>query len=438
MTSFFGSLRSPSQSASIENPQVPLSDTTLLNFLGIKETSSPAIAVEDVLGVPAAWRALMLSSNVPASVPFKAYRADDEGRNLMPANTQAQRLMTSPHPDMTAFELWQMVHFHRKAWGNAYLLKLGPLDRYGHVMQPTALLPIPPKYVRVFRDRETYQKLFAINPNNGVTEAEFVDEATVFTEAEILHLPGMGYDGISGVSPIRAARESFDITISAQSFGAQFYRSGSLATGVLQTDQRLTQTQADNLSARWRAKRTGLGNAFETIVLDKGAQFHQLTINPQDAQFLESRRFQVTEVCRWFGIPPFLMFETETSTSWGTGLEQQALAWVKFDLVPEFVALEQRISRILYPSPAYAKHSIEGLLRGDAASRSAFYTAMWSIGVLSTNEIRSFEEMGPVDGGDIRFRPLNMGELHRAIGPVTEAGPAALDPTKSHLALEAW
>ena len=426
----FAALRQP-RAESIENPQVPLTDTSLLTFLGMKETASPSVAIDDILGVPAAWRALMLSSNVPASVPFRAYAALDKERKEMPADSQAQRLMSAPHPDLTPFEFWQLVHFHRKAWGNHYSFKIGPRDRFGNVLMPTALLPIHPKFVKVFRDAATYRKLFAINPNNGVTDSDWGDGAVVFDESEILHIPGMGYDGITGVSPIRAARESFDISLSAQAYGAKFYRSGSLATGVLQTEQRLTQTQADQLSKRWREKRSGLENAFETIVLDKGAEFHTLSINPVDAQFLESRKFQVVEVCRWFGLPPFLMFETETSTSWGTGLEQQALAWVKFDLVPELVAVEQRVSRILFPSPAYAKHSIDGLLRGDAKSRSEFYRAMWGIGVLSTNEIRAFEELGPVDGGETRYRPLNMGLLGTgdtsSQPAITSADPLALE-----------
>ncbi len=429
---FFGTLRRPRQE-SIENPQVPLTDSSLLTYLGMKETASPSVAVDDVLGVPAAWRALMLSSTVRASTPFKAYRALDSARTEMPAGTQAQRLMSNPHPDLTPFELWQIMHFHRKAWGNFYAFKVGPRDQSGNAYMPIALLPIHPKYVKVFRDADTYRKLFAINPGNGVTDSDWGDGAYVFDESEILHIPGMGYDGISGVSPIRAARESFDITMSAQAYGAKFYRAGSLATGVLQTEQRLTPTQADQLSKRWREKRSGIENAFETIVLDKGAEFHQLTINPVDAQFLESRKFQVVEVCRWFGLPPFLMFETETSTSWGTGLEQQALAWVKFDVVPDLTAVEQRVSRILYPQPVYAKHSIEGLLRGDSAARSAFYTAMWNIGVLSTNEIRAFEELGPVDGGDVRYRPLNMGVLGQPDPPKQ----AAIAASHSPLFLEA-
>ena len=147
-------------------------------------------------------------------------------------------------------------------------------------------------------------------------------------------------------------------------------------------------------------------------MLDKGAKFHQLTIPPEDAQFLESRRFQVVEVCRWFGLPPFLMFETEKSTSWGTGLEQQALGWVKFDLGPDLIAVEQRVTKhVLKPQPVYAHFALEGLLRGDSAARAAFYTSMWNLGALSTNEIRGYEEQAPVEGGDVRYRPLNMGAL---------------------------
>ena len=387
---------------------MPLTSQSLLTWLGGKPTASGAHVNEvTALGLPAVWRALQLTSSVPASLPFKAYKTDDDtGRVLMGPSSQATRLMNSPHVDMTPFEFWQLVHVHRKAWGNAYCLKDGPRDRGGNLIQVQSLWPLHPSRVRVWRDRKTREKLFAVDPDDRAHDA-----VAILTERDVLHIPGMGYDGVCGVSPIRVARESIGLGLAAQEFGGKFFGNGSLASGVLQTEQRLTQPQADALSDRWRMKRSGVTNAFDTIVLDKGAKFTQLSIPSKDAQFLESRRFQVTEVCRWFGLPPFLMFETETSTSWGTGLEQQALAWVTFDLLTDLMPVEQRISRLLFPAPAYAKHSVEGLLRGDPASRSAFYTSMWNIGAFSTNEIRAKEELGPIEGGDVHYRPLNMGQL---------------------------
>lgn len=391
----------------LENPQIPISSAEVMTLFGSVPTVA-GINVSEVSSLTSAavWRAASLNATVPASLPFNAYKTSGAGRVEMGPSTQAARLMAQPHPDMTRFEFWQTLHLHRDLWGNAICLKDGPRDRNGNLITVTSLWPILPQRVRIWRDGESRQKLFAFDVIDG--------EGTpsgILTEADVLHIPGMSYDGVSGVSRIRMARQSIGLSMAAEESGARFFGSGLMASGILQTEQRLTQPQADALSRRWREKRTGLNNAFDTIVLDKGAKFEQLTIPPGDAQFLESRRFQVTEVCRWFGVPPFLMFETETSTSWGTGLEQQALAWVKYDLAPNLVPIEQRMDRILQPKPAYSKHSLDALLRGDAAARAAFYTAMWNIGALSDNEIRDYEDLAPFEGGDTHYRPLAMGEV---------------------------
>lgn len=397
------------RNSQLENPEIPLSSPAILEALGIQPSTS-GVNVNEItaLGLPAYWRGMQVTCNVPAALPLHAYRTvvSDNGNQRQLATGQAANLIDYPHPDMTSFEVWQTAYAHKRGWGNAYLRKLR--NQLGQVVE---LWPIHPARVKVGRASETGRKLYVID---GHTDEPLTDD-------EILHLPGLGYDGICGVSPVRAARESLGLALAAQTFGAKLFGSGSLASGILQTEQRLTQKQADQLHDRWKAKHAGLGAAHETIVLDKGANFHQLTIPPDDAQFLESRRFQVTEVCRMFGIPPFLMFETETSTSWGTGLEQQALSWVKIDLLPELCSTEQRLTmHVLKPTPVYAHYSVDGLLRGDSAARAAFYQALWQMGAYSTNEIRGYEELPPVEGGDVRYRPLNMGELG-----TTDSAPAA-------------
>jgi HK97 family phage portal protein len=412
---FVGNLLT-ARNATIESPGVPLTSESLLEVFGGGGTYSGKNVTEvTALGSAAVWRAVQVSSNVPAALPFHAYREKGEAR--VKARGHAADLLDDPHPDMTPFELWQTVYAHRRLWGNAYLRKLR--DQLGRVHD---LWPVHPGRVQVGRESEAGRKVYAIDGGREV-----------LSDDQLLHLPGLGYDGITGCSPVRAARHSIGLGMAAEEFGSRLFGSGSLATGILQTEQRLTQTQADNLAKRWREKRAGLENAHGTIVLDKGAQFHQLTIAPEDAQFLETRRFQVVEVCRWFGIPPFLMFETEKSTSWGTGLEQQALGWVKFDLQPELTAVEQRVTKhVLRPSPVYARYSLEGLLRGDSAARAAFYKALWDIGAYSTNEIRAFEDMAPVEGGDARYRPLNMGKLGTHEASRDEGTTATSDPAEEN------
>lgn len=385
------------RASSLESPAVPMTGSNIVDlFMGGDHRTSAGVAVSEVkaLGIPAVWRSVQLIASI-SSLPFHPYRANDSGgRELVRTGTAAQ-LLDNPHPDMTPLELWETVICHAALWGNAYLRILR-----NQLGMPRELWPIHPSRVKVGRSSETGVKLYSID---GSQDA--------LTDREILHIPGFGYDGVCGVSPIRAARQGLGLALAAEEYGAKFFGSGSLATGILQTEQRLTQTQADALHSRWKAKRSGLNSAHEVIVLDSGAKFEQLSIPPEDAQFLQTRSFQVAEIARMFGIPPHMLQDTEKSTSWGTGIEQQSIGFVVYTLRPWISRIEQRVTRILKPEPVYAKFSVEGLLRGDSKSRADFYRRMWEIGAYSTNEIRALEDLPPVPGGDARHRPLNMGEL---------------------------
>jgi len=404
----FGQVLDARAAVDAENPAIPLTDTTLLSLFGGMSTPSGVnVTVEKAMGLPAMWRAVTLKAGVEASLPFKPYI----GRAIeAPVTSQAAILMADPHPDMTRFEFWQLMHTHRIAWGNCYALKLK--NRAG---QTAELWPIHPARVQVGRHRVTLEKIY------------LVDGEDVYGDDVMLHIPGPGYDGISGVSPIRAARSGIGLALAAEEFGGKLFGSGALATGILQTEQRLTPKQAEQISDRWESRRGGMANAHKTIVLDKGAKFEKLTIPPEDAQFLETRQFQTTEFCRLIGVPPFLMFDTEKSTSWGTGLEQQAIGWVVYDLARDLVAVEQRVDKHLFKPMdrfaeaegrpvIYSKHSVQGLLRGDSKARAEFYNALFRLGALSTNDILKLEEMEQVgEKGDERFRTADLIPLGQTV-----------------------
>ncbi len=381
--------------ASIESPQVSISSAEVgLLFGGETVSSGVSVTEEKALGLSAVFRAVNVVAGTIASLPIHAFRDSNGARTPVSSSHAAARLLAAPHPDMTPFELWETVIAHMMLWGNAYLW----LRRDG-AGQITELWPVHPGRIRAGRTSDL-RKVYQLD--GGDIELD---------DRRILHLPSFGYDGVSGVSPVRLAKEGLGLAMAAEQYGARLFGSGSLATGVLQTDQRLTQDQADALQVRWRQKHSGLSSAHETIVLDSGAKWTQLSIPPEDAQFLESRSFQVSEVARLFGVPPHMLMDTEKVTSWGTGIEQQSIGFVVYTLRTWLVRFEQRLSRILTPQPVYAHVTVEGLLRGDSAQRAAFYSSMFQMGALSTNEIRDLEEMTPVDGGDVRYRPLNMGAL---------------------------
>lgn len=406
--------------ASIENPAVPLTSGALLDFLGIKPNAAGVTVTEKTsLGMPAVWSAVNLIAGTCASLPLHGYHKGDVTRKKLTSGNAAN-LLEFPHPDLVPYDFWELVHAHRLLWGNAYILKLR--NALGVIVE---LWPIHPSRVKVGRvgpngDPSVMgQKVYAVDGGEDAGGLTYVGDR------EILHLPAFGYDGVCGLSPIRIASQGIGMALAAEEYGARLFGSGSLASGILQTEQRLKQEQADALSARWKRKANGIQTAHDVIVLDAGTKFTQLTIPPEDAQFLQSRQFQVREVARMFGVPTHLLMDVEGSTSWGSGIEEQTLGFVIFTLRRWLIRTEQSVTRMLRPDTVYAKYSLEGLLRGSPEKRAEFYTKMWNIGAFSTNDILELEDRAPVEGGDVRYRPLNMGILG-------QSDANTVDPTNSN------
>ncbi|WP_084963742.1 phage portal protein [Thermoactinospora rubra] len=390
-------LRGLAELRSPENPAVPLTSATLLDWMGGPRTASgKRVTEKGALAFSAVFRCTALISGVSSALPLHVYRDGTHTR-------VASQLLRNPHPELTALEVWRLTFVHRCLWGNAYVQKLR--DGGGRVRE---LWPITPDRVRVERFRPTEAnpsgKLFDVTDDWGTQH--------ILTPREVLHLPGMGYDGVCGVSPVRAAAQAIGLGLAAEEYGAKLFGSGNLMSGILQTEQRLTPDQADALKQRWKAKMSGLDKAHDVAVLDSGASFKPVSLPAKDSQFLESRLFEVEEIARWFGVPHFLMGLTAKSTSWGTGLEQQAIGWTKFDLQPTWLApTEQRITKELLGAGVEARYKVEGLLRGDSRARAEFYRVMREVGAFSANDIRDLEDLPPIPEGDTYLQPLNMAPL---------------------------
>jgi HK97 family phage portal protein len=212
---------------------------------------------------------------------------------------------------------------------------------------------------------------------------------------------------VCGVSPIRLARQGIGLALAAEEYGARCSPTARSPPASCRPTSGSTSPQPTD-SRRWEAKAKGIANAHKAVVLDSGAKFQQLTIPPEDAQFIETRRFQISEVARIFGVPPHMLMDTEKSTSWGTGIEQQGIGFVVYTLRPWLTRVEQRLTKMLRPNNVFAKYSVEGLLRGDTQGRYAAYAQGRQWGWLSINDIRKLEDLPPVDGGDAYITPLNM------------------------------
>lgn len=379
----------------VENPGQPLTSAGLLALLGSTATDAGvSVTPEGSLAMSAVYRGTALISQLGGALPIKVY----DGRTNEPATSQ---LLDNPHPELTSLELWRLSYVHRCLWGNSYFQKVRD-----NMRRITWLYPMSPWRTQVGRARRPIPE----NPSGKVFQ--FTDDWGVYhelTPKEVFHVPGMGYDGVCGVSPVRAAAQAVGLALAAERSAAKLFGSGNMLSGVLQTEQRLTEPQATALQERWRAKFGGADRAHEVAVLDSGAAFQSMTMPSADAQMLESRDFEVTELARFFGVPPYLMFQTDKSTSWGTGIEQQAVGFVKFDLHPGWLApTEARITKELLTDNKRAKYKIEGLLRGDTMARAEFYRVMREVGAFSANDIREFEDLTPVEGGDMHLQPMNM------------------------------
>lgn len=400
--------------AGVENPTVPLTSAALLEWLGGTPLDA-GVPVDEIsaLGMPAVWRAVSVISNIASALPLHVFVDEAENRKRV-----QNPLLRDPHPELTPLEMWRLTYVHRGLWGNAYVQKIR--NGAGQVVE---LWPVRPHRVKVAAVQSSVDlpggKLFEVTDDNG--------RKHVLSSREIMHLPGLGYDGVTGVSPIRAAAQGISLALAAEKSGARFFGKGAMLGGILQTEQRLKAADADQLKARWQAKMSGLANAHEIAVLDNGATFQSVTMPYKDAQFLESRQFQIAEIARMFGVPLFLLMETEKSTSWGTGLESQVQGFLTFDLHPAWLApTEQRITKELLGAGEFAEYVLAGLLRGDSTARAEFYRVMREVGAFSANDIRRLENEPPVPGGNTYLQPLNMVPL----GTVPHQHDPAPEPPK--------
>lgn len=379
--------------ANPNDPAVPLTSETLLDWLHMDRPNESGMRVNQhtAMNLSAVYRAVDLNSSVAAALPLTAYQRGTK----QPA---AAPLLADPHPDLTPYEFWKLNYIHRLLWGNSYARIV--TDRVGRAKQ---LWPLHPSLVQPK----------AVKPSEANPEGKVfvVEDEGELTSRQIFHIPGLGFDGVCGVSVVRHAAQSMGLGLAAERYGARFFGRGSMLSGILKTASKLEPGKAKNLLEAWRAAKTGIEASHDVAVLDQGLEFQPLSMPHDDAQFLESRQFQVEEIARWFGVPPFLLMATEKSTSWGTGLEQQTLAWLMYSLHPTWLApTEQRVTKRLTVAGVEVRYNVRELMRGDSQARAAFYRTMRELGVFNSDEIRDAEDLPPLpDGaGEEYWQPANM------------------------------
>lgn len=377
-------------------------DAVLLEALSGGHTTAAGITVtpESAMRLSTVSACVRLISESIASLPLHVYQRTGPATRRKVTDSPVYRLLhDEPNAIMTAFVFRETLAAHVLVWGNAYALILR--NRSG---QPTELLPVHPNTVRVMK-----------SPASGELVYELTMDGKTFrvNQADILHIPGLAFDGISGMSPIKYAAQSIGLAIAAERYGAAFFGNGSIPAGVLEIAGALPADKQRELAAAWSAAYGGAGNGGKTAVLVNGAKFSRVSISPNEAQFLETRKLQVSEIARWYRVPPHMIGDLERATF--SNIEHQALEFVTHTLRPWLVRFEQEINRKLFPSSTdgrpndtYAEFNVDGLLRGDIKARGDYYVRGRQWGWLSANDIRAKENMEPIDGGDKYLAPLNM------------------------------
>lgn len=387
----------------------PLSIRDPKHWLNQESETGEDVSDLGVMGLSAAWACVNLLAGTIASLPLVVYRTDAAGARSVARDHPLYRLLhDSPNDDQTALDFWEQACIALEFAGNAYAEK----DFVGSKL--VALTPIRPDIVTVSRRGDG--ELIYRWSENGRSRVE--------TSETVLHIRGFGGNPLGGLSTLSHARKTFALAAAINRAALRTFINGLRPSGVLTFDKFLTKEQRADTHEMLVEKFMGAMNAGRPMVLEGGTKWEQLTIDPEDAQMLESRAFSIEEICRFFGVPPFMVGHTEKTTSWGTGLEQQILGFQKFTLRRRLKRIEQALMKQLLTAQDRAagitiEFNLEGLLRGDSAARSAFYTALLNAGVMTINEVRALENLPPVPGGEIpRMQMQNV--------PIAQAGREAL------------
>nr|WP_210282387.1 phage portal protein [Mesorhizobium sp. RMAD-H1] len=349
------------------------------------------VSAETVLGLSSVWACVNLLAGTIASLPLMVYRSGPDGAAEVAKDHPLYRVLhDSPNFDQTAVDFWEFICASIELWGNAYAL----IERSGGNV--TTLTPILPACMSVSRLQ------------SGTIQYRWTDNGKSYTETErrVLHIRGFGGNPLGGMSTLHFGRHAFSLARAIDRSAGGMFKNGLRPSGVLTFEKWLSPEQRELAETKLTEKYLGAMNAGRPLILEGGTKWEQLTINPEDAQMLESRGFSVEEICRFFGVPPFMIGHTEKSTSWGTGLEQQTLGFQKFTLRRRLKRIEQACQKqLLTPADRAAgitiEFNLEGLLRADSVGRARFYQQMTAIGAMTINEVRQLENLPPVEGGNV-------------------------------------
>ncbi|QNO16562.1 phage portal protein [Alkalicella caledoniensis] len=359
-------------------------------------SSGKVVNEKSAMQTTAVYACVRILSETIASLPLHTYQKTDKGKEKAVDHPLYHLLHDEPNPEMTSFVFRETLMGHLLLWGNAYAQVIR--DGRGKVM---ALYPLMPDKMTVHRSEGG--ELYYSYSKEG--------QEHILRSFEILHIPGLGFDGLLGHSPIAMAKNAIGMAIATEEYGANFFNNGANPGGVLEHPGILKDPERVRKS--WNSVYAGSGNAHKVAVLEEGMSFKPIGIPPEQAQFLQTRKFQLNEIARIFRVPPHMIGDLEKSSF--SNIEQQSLEFVKYTLTPWLSRWEMAMKKsLLSPSEKkdyFIKHNVEGLLRGDYKTRMEGYSIGIQNGFLSPNDVRELEDLNTIEHGDVYAVNGNMLKL---------------------------
>lgn len=381
-----------------DKPKDSLSGSRYSFFFGGTTAGKP-VNEHTAMQMTAVYSCVRILAETLAGLPLHVYKYNDSGGKEKYLQHPLYRLLhDEPNPEMTSFTFRETLMSHLLLWGNAYAQIIR--NARGEVI---ALYPLMPNKMTVDRDKNgrlfyLYQRSVEDAPTLGKDSLVYLDPS------DVLHIPGLGFDGLVGYSPIAMAKNAIGLAMATEEYGAKFFANGAAPGGVLEHPGTIKDPQ--KVKESWNAAYQGSTNSHRVAVLEEGMKYQQIGIPPEQAQFLETRKFQINEIARIFRVPPHMLADLEKSSF--SNIEQQSLEFVKYTLDPWVVRWEQNMYRSLLmaseKSTVFIKFNVDGLLRGDYVSRMNGYATARQNGWMSANDIRELENLDRIPaelGGDL-------------------------------------
>lgn len=376
-------------------------------FLG-GSTSGKNVNERSAMQMTAVYSCVRILSEAVAGLPLHLYRYDADGSKEKAVDNPLYFLLhDEPNPEMTSFVFRETLMTHLLLWGNGYaqIIRNGK----GEVV---ALYPLMPNRMTVDRD-DKGQLYYEYQTSSD--DAKTTKGGTVrLKPTDVLHIPGLGFDGLVGYSPIAMAKNAIGMAIACEEYGAKFFANGATPGGLLEYPG--TVKDPERVRESWNKGFGGSSNSNKVAILEEGMKYTPISISPNEAQFLETRKFQINEIARIFRVPPHMVGDLEKSSF--SNIEQQSLEFVKYTLEPWLIRWEQSMARVLISqndkADYFIKFNVDGLLRGDYASRMSGYATARQNGWMSANDIRELENLDRIpaeDGGDLYLINGNMTKL---------------------------